>query len=64
MPPMDLHSAHHPQPAGRGTPSAVDIRLTWLRWRPESAREQQVLTIAELSECRCPELCDRDHPNE
>jgi len=24
----------------------------------------QVLSIAELADCVCPELCDRDHPNE
>jgi hypothetical protein len=64
MRPIDLHFAH-PQKARRDTPSVDDIRLTWLGWRPESRREQaQVLTVAELSECRCPDLCDRDHPNE
>ncbi len=63
MPSIDLHSTRLQQ-APRGTPSADEIRLTWLSWRPESAREQQILTVAELSECRCPELCDRDHPNE
>jgi hypothetical protein len=64
MPPIDLrvadpHQTHH------DTPSAADIRLIWLGWRPASPHEHaQVLTVAELSECRCPELCDRDHPNE
>ena len=36
----------------------------WLLWRPEGPARQQVLSVAELSECTCPELCDRDHANE
>jgi hypothetical protein len=36
----------------------------WLRWRPEAPARQPVLSIAELAECTCPELCDRDHANE
>ena len=36
----------------------------WLLWRPESPAEPQLLTVAELAECHCPDLCDRDHDNE
>jgi hypothetical protein len=36
----------------------------WLTWRPQLPAEPQTLTIAELAECQCPDLCDRDHPNE
>jgi hypothetical protein len=36
----------------------------WLLWRPETPAEPQMLTVAELAECRCPDLCDRDHDNE
>lgn len=36
----------------------------WLLWRPESAEEAGPLTVAELDECRCPGLCNRDHVNE
>lgn len=36
----------------------------WLLWRPEGPTEPERLTVAELAECRCPELCDRDHDNE
>ncbi len=36
----------------------------WLLWRPETPAEPELLTVAELAECRCPELCDRDHDNE
>lgn len=36
----------------------------WLIWRVESPGESQTLSIAELAECRCPDLCDRDHANE
>lgn len=64
MPLIDLPFAD-PQQARPDTPSAADIRLMWLGWRPDPPHEQaQVLTVAELSECLCPELCDRDHPNE
>lgn len=36
----------------------------WLNWRPKKRRPTPVLSIAELAECTCPDLCDRDHPNE
>ncbi|MGH2429019.1 MAG: hypothetical protein ACRDGV_09080 [Candidatus Limnocylindria bacterium] len=36
----------------------------WLLWRPDAPVERQVLTVAELAECLCPDLCDRDHANE
>ncbi|MBA2266207.1 MAG: hypothetical protein H0W17_07425 [Chloroflexi bacterium] len=36
----------------------------WLRWSVETPTERQVLSVAELAECRCPDLCDRDHANE
>ena len=36
----------------------------WQRWRPKRPRSPQVLSVAELAECTCPELCDRDHANE
>ena len=36
----------------------------WLLWRPDAPVEPDVLTVAELTECRCPDLCDRDHANE
>lgn len=36
----------------------------WLLWRPERPQQQPVLTVAELAECRCPDICNRDHANE
>jgi hypothetical protein len=36
----------------------------WLQWRPELPEETQRLTVAELAECVCPDLCDRDHQND
>lgn len=36
----------------------------WLLWSIETPAEREVLTSAELSECRCPDLCNRDHANE
>jgi hypothetical protein len=47
-------------------PDDMSIRMNpWLLWRPEvPARQREILSVAELAECRCPELCDRDHANE
>jgi hypothetical protein len=36
----------------------------WLQWRPERPEEPRRLTVAELAECLCPDICDRDHSNE
>jgi hypothetical protein len=36
----------------------------WLLWRPERPQAPQLLTVAELAECRCPDICNRDHANE
>ena len=36
----------------------------WLLWRPETPGEPELLTVAQLAECRCPDLCDRDHDND
>jgi hypothetical protein len=60
----------------RSTPrfgrTSADHRVTdeaarlnpWLRWRSERPARRHVLSVAELAECTCPELCDRDHANE
>ncbi len=36
----------------------------WLNWRPKRLSRPQVLSVAELAECTCPDFCDRDHANE
>jgi hypothetical protein len=36
----------------------------WLIWRRELPDEGETLSVAELAECSCPDLCDRDHANE
>ena len=36
----------------------------WLLWRPEEPATSEVLSVAELAECACPDLCNRDHVNE
>jgi hypothetical protein len=36
----------------------------WLLWRIASPEERPMLSVAELAECACPDLCDRDHANE
>ena len=49
----------------RAIPTAADAGLNpWLLWRPELPESPEVLSVAELAECRCPDLCDRDHANE
>jgi hypothetical protein len=40
------------------------VENPWLLWRPEFPEERELLTVAELAECLCPDLCDRDHGNE
>jgi hypothetical protein len=52
----------------RGTDDRVRVEAArlnpWLRWRPDAPARPPVLSIAELAECTCPDLCDRDHANE
>lgn len=52
-----------PRRVHRPTPEQAAIN-PWLLWRVEDAAEPQRLSIAELAECRCPDLCDRDHDYE
>jgi hypothetical protein len=46
--------------------AATDVHNPWLLWSIETPadRERERLTVAELAECRCPDLCNRDHDNE
>lgn len=46
----------------RGTLSGPEA--VWIQWRSDAPEQPQRLTVAELAECRCPDLCDRDHANE
>ena len=36
----------------------------WIAWRPEFPERGETLSVAELADCLCPDLCDRDHANE
>jgi len=45
------------------TPNQASIN-PWLLWRAETPAMPERLSVAELAECRCPDLCDRDHDNE
>ncbi len=39
--------------------------LDGLRWRRQPADiDPPVITVAEVAECGCPDLCNRDHENE
>jgi len=51
-------------PQMRSSARQADWANSWLQWRPELPEETQRLTVAELAECVCPDLCDRDHQNE
>lgn len=48
----------------RSSARQADRANSWLQWRPELPEETYLLTVAELAECRCPDLCDRDHQND
>ena len=49
----------------RSSASQADRANAWLQWRPElPEQEAPRLTVAELAECICPDLCNRDHQNE
>ncbi len=37
---------------------------SWLLWRLELPEQPSPLTVADLAECLCPDLCNRDHDNE
>ena len=62
---------------GRTRPSAMPVneaprrslavlqrQLRWRRWRVRRPQEPELLTSAELAECTCPDLCQRDHGND
>lgn len=36
----------------------------WLLWNVDTPADRQVLSVAEMAECSCPDLCHRDHANE
>lgn len=42
----------------------AELANSWLQWSPELVEDPPRLNVAELAECLCPDLCDRDHPNE
>jgi hypothetical protein len=44
--------------------SRAEWANSWLQWSLELPEEPRRLSVAELAECRCPDLCDRDHGNE
>jgi hypothetical protein len=46
------------------TPSSGAEPDPWMLWRTDTPAGPDVLTVAELAECCCPDLCDRDHANE
>jgi hypothetical protein len=52
------------RPSPRESSRRRDRADSWLQWKLEAPAEPARLTVAELAECRCPDLCDRDHQNE
>lgn len=66
---MNAYARYGREAARRQPPAAhaaaERARLNpWLLWRPEYPRERPILSVAELDECGCPDLCNRDHANE
>lgn len=57
-----MFTVHTPQT--RRPPTDLASLDPWLLWRLDTPDQQVILSIAELAECACPELCDRDHANE
>lgn len=52
-----------PSPAQLPTPAVV--LHAWRSWSLKLfPQEPRLLTVADLAECECPHLCNRDHPNE
>ncbi len=45
-------------------PSTPARANAWMLWRVERPEEPAQLSVAELTECLCPDLCNRDHDNE
>jgi hypothetical protein len=48
-------------------PQADPARATanpWLLWSVELSSDREILSVAQMAECHCPDLCDRDHANE
>jgi len=52
------------QPQTGSATREAESAAAWLQWRPEVPEEPRRLTVAELAECLCPDICDRDHANE
>jgi hypothetical protein len=52
------------QPAATRRSVTLPTEDAWLLWRTETQVEPGVLSVAELSECCCPDVCDRDHDND
>ena len=51
-------------PQTRSSAREAEWTTACLQWRPEVPEEPRRLTVAELAECLCPDICDRDHSNE
>jgi hypothetical protein len=59
-----LVSPTRSRPPSRGPRVPSDVNNPWLLWSIETPAERELLTVAELAECHCPDLCNRDHDNE
>jgi hypothetical protein len=59
--PPATFARHRPQL--NRAPARMRAVLDGLRWRRSIADEPEVVTIAQLAECGCPDWCDLDHEN-
>jgi hypothetical protein len=65
---LDIYTVRHREPPAARTQRPIEAGEAgmnpWLLWRPDGPRERELLSVAELAECACPDLCNRDHVNE
>ncbi len=57
-------TAMHFREPPRPSMAMLQRNLRWRRWRVNRPHEPELLTSAELAECTCPDLCQRDHGND
>lgn len=64
-PPPRLATLPRPQVSGSRQQRRIRAILDGLRWRRQPLDiDPPVVTVAEVAECSCPDLCNRDHDND
>lgn len=63
IPARRIAPSHRARLTNARRPSRIRVILDELRWRRPSL-QPEIVTVAEVAECGCPDWCDRDHENE